>query len=636
MRRLERSAYALLAGAGDIIAVLSPDGRFAEMGPASLRVLGVPPEALLGTAALDWVHPDDRDEVARRLARRLAQDLAGHGHGASADGIGRFACRLRHAAGGWRHLEVTALNRLDDPDVQGIVLNARDVTDRVEAEQRLRASETLYQTLADAAPVGIFQADRDGAIVSANPRFAAIAGLPPDASHGHGWRAALHPDDRKRLDSEWADALASGQPILLNLRFRGADGGITHALCQGSPLADADGRMRGCVGTLTDMTEYVRTADALLMAEARTNAIVDAAADAIVTMDGEGIVHSFNPAAEAMFGIPAGDMMWSRIDRLIPDIVGLLQDGGLAVYQPGGEAHGAGAVREAVAVRGDGRFPIELSVSAVETGGRRVFTGIIRDITARKRAESDLIAAKEAAESADRAKSTFLQVMSHELRTPLNAVIGFAQVIEMRLLGPQDVDRYIDYAGSIRQSGEHLLAIIDDILDITTIEAGGLRLNETPLDPSALVGEALNLVAIQSGKRGVPIHIELEDGLPMLFGDARRLRQVLVNLLSNAVKFSNPGEPAVVRARRGGDSGLELSVTDTGIGIAAEDLPKAMTPFVQVDQSMARRYEGMGLGLSISKRLVEAHGGRLHIDSAPGQGTTVTVALPPGRVMADG
>ena len=622
-----------MATVGDIVAVVSPDGQFADVGAASLRVLGIPPEGLLGTAALDCVHPEDRDNLAQCLARCLGR----HGRGASTATIGPVACRLRHAAGGWRHMEVTAQNRLDDPDVRGIVIHARDVADRVEAEQRLRASETLYQTLARSAPVGIFQTDRDGGIVFANPRFAAIAGLSPDALHGHAWRAGLHPDDRVRLEADWAQAVASGQPVLLNLRFCGGDGGVTFALCQGSPLTDADGRVQGCVGTLTDMTEYVRTADALLMAEARTNAIVDAAADAIITMDGEGIVHSFNPAAEAMFGIPAVDMLWSRIDRLIPDIAGLLQDGGLAVYQPGDEAHGAGAVREAVAVRGsdDGRFPIEVSVSAVETGGRRVFTGIIRDITARKRTESDLIAAKETAESADRAKSTFLQIMSHELRTPLNAVIGFAQVIEMRLLGAGEVERYIDYAGSIRQSGEHLLAIIDDILDITTIEAGGLRLNETPVDPSALVREALNLVAIQSGKRGVPIRIDLEDGLPTLSGDALRLRQVLVNLLSNAVKFSNPGEPAVIRARRRDDGGLELSVTDTGIGIAAEDLPKAMTPFVQVDQSMARRYEGMGLGLSISKRLVEAHGGTLRIDSAPGQGTAVTVALPPGRVMGE-
>ena len=618
-----------MAIAGDVMAVVSRDGRFADVGAASHRVLGIPPESLRGTLALDCVHPDDRGEAARRLAC--------HGSGAPMGAVGPFVCRVRHAAGGWRHMEATAQSLLDDPDIQGIVVNARDVTDRVEAEQRLRASEALYQTLARSAPVGIFQTDREGGLVFANPRFAAIAGLAPDALSGHAWRASLHPDDRTRLEADWARAVTERQPVLLNLRFCGADGGVTFALCQGSPLTDADGRVQGCVGTLTDMTEYVRTADALLMAQARTNAIVDAAADAIVTMDGEGIVHSFNPAAEAMFGVPAADMLWSRIDRLIPDIGRVLQDGELAVYQPGGEARGVGAVREAMAARGDdgSRFPIELSVNAVETGGRRVFIGIIRDITGRKRIESDLIAAKEAAESADRAKSTFLQVMSHELRTPLNAVIGFAQVIEMRLLGAVEVGRYVEYAGSIRQSGEHLLAIIDDILDITTIEAGGLRLSESFVDPSALVGEALNLVAIQAGKCGVPIHIEMEDGLPPLSGDALRLRQVLVNLLSNAVKFSRMGDTVVIRARRGDAGGLALSVTDTGIGIAAEDIPKALIPFAQVDQSMSRRYEGLGLGLSISKRLVEAHGGTLRIDSAPGQGTTVTMDLPPKRIMGD-
>ncbi|MDQ2101798.1 PAS domain S-box protein [Azospirillum isscasi] len=627
MRSLERYVHALMANAGDVMAVVSRDGRFADVGAASLRVLGVLPESLRGTLVLDCVHPDDRGEAARRLAC--------HGSGVPTGAAEPFICRVRHWEGGWRHMEATARSLLNDPDVQGIVINARDVTDRVEAERRLRASEALYQTLARSAPVGIFQTDREGGLVFANPRFAAIAGLTPDALSGHGWRAALHPDDRPRLDADWTRAMAEGQPVLLNLRFCGADGGVTFALCQGSPLSDADGRVQGCVGTLTDMTEYVRTADALLMAEARTNAIVNAAADAIVTMDGEGIVHSFNPAAEAMFGVPAADMLWNRIDRLIPGIGPLLQDGGLAVYQPGGQARGAGAVREAMAVRGNGgaAFPIELSVSAVETGGRRIFTGIIRDITGRKRIESDLIAAKEAAESADRAKSAFLQIMSHELRTPLNAVIGFAQVIEMRLLGAVEVDRYTDYAGSIRQSGEHLLAIIDDILDLTTIEAGGLSLSEGIVDPSALVGEALNLVAIQAGKRGVPIRIEMEDGLPPLSGDALRLRQVLVNLLSNAVKFSRSGESAMIRARRGAAGGLELSVIDTGIGMTAEDIPKALTPFVQVDQSMSRRYEGTGLGLSISKRLVEAHGGALRIDSTPGRGTTVTVDLPPDRIV---
>ena len=273
-----------MANSGDVVALVSRDGRFVEVGAGSLSVLGLPPESLRGKPALDCLHPDDREDAVRRLTSRGAGALAG--------AMGRFVCRVRHAAGGWRHMEMTALSLLDDPDVQGFAINARDVTDRVEAEQRARASDALYQTLAGSAPVGIFQTDREGRLVFANPRFAAIAGLPPDALSGHGWRAALHPDDRSRLEAEWARATAEGAPVLLNLRFCGADGRIAFTLCQGSPLIDPDGRVQGCVGTLTDMTEYVRTADALLVAEARTNAIVDAAADAIVTMDGEGIVHS--------------------------------------------------------------------------------------------------------------------------------------------------------------------------------------------------------------------------------------------------------------------------------------------------------------------------------------------------------
>ncbi|NUB16901.1 PAS domain S-box protein, partial [Azospirillum brasilense] len=229
-----------MAGAGDIVAVLSSDGRFIDVGSAGLGGLGIPPEALLGTPVLERVHPDDREEAVRRLARC--------GHGTSGENGGPCLCRVRHAAGGWRHMETTAFNRPDDPKIRGIVIHARDVTDRVETEQRLRASEALYQTLARSAPVGIFQTDRDGGIVFANPRFAAIAGLSSDALSGHAWRASLHPEDRTRLEADWAQAVAAGLPVLLNLRFCATDGTITFALCQGSPLTDADGRVQGWVG----------------------------------------------------------------------------------------------------------------------------------------------------------------------------------------------------------------------------------------------------------------------------------------------------------------------------------------------------------------------------------------------------
>ena len=623
----ERSVRALLENASDIMVVASRDGLLTYVGGSSLRVLGHAPETMVGTAMLDYLHPDDRGMAFRRLARRIADPDAV---------LEPDVYRVRHAGGGWRHMMAFSRNLLADADVGGIVVNLRDVTERVEAEQRLQASETVYRTLAQSAPVGIFQTDREGGIVFANPRFAIVAGLAPEAVLGHGWRNAVHPDDRARLDAEWARCMAEGQPLLLNLRFLAPGGIVTSVLCQNSPLLDPGGRFQGCVGTITDMTEYVRTADALRMAEARTNAIVEAAADAILTIDDEGIVHSFNRAAEEMFGIPAQEILWHRIDRLLPMPDAARHAGFLRDYRTGQTTRVVGNRRFLTAVRGDGsEFPVELSVSCVEVGGRRMFTGIIRDITERQRIEDELIRAKEAAESADKAKSAFLQVMSHELRTPLNAVIGFAQVIEMRLLGAAEVDRYTDYATSIRQSGEHLLGIIDDILDITKIESGALVLTEGPVDLVELIAQGVNLVAVQAGKRGVLVALDLASDVPPVRGDALRLRQVLVNLLSNGVKFSQPGQTVTIGARCDGEGGgVELFVRDAGIGIAPEDIPRALTPFTQLDQSMTRSQEGTGLGLPISKRLVEAHGGVLRIDSAPGQGTTVTVTLPANRVLS--
>lgn len=627
MRINERAATALMTNTSDVTALLSRDGLFRFVGGASLRVFGYEPEGVVGCPMLDFVHPDDRPDAARRFARRLAEPDAP---------FEPAVYRVRHAAGAWRHVEASARNMLDDPDVQGVIINVRDVTDRVEAEGRLRASEALYQTLARSAPVGIFQTDAAGGITFANPRFAQITRLDADALPGHGWRDAVHPDDRDRFDAEWKRCTAEGRAVLINLRFVGPDGATTSVLCQGSPLADGEGRFQGFVGTLTDMTEYVRTAEALRMAEARTDAIVDAAADAILTADEEGIIHSFNRAAVEMFGIPADEIVWGRIDRLLPSADAARHAGYLGGFPVGRTIRVAGQDDGPVmAVRGDGTlFPVELAVSCVEVAGRRLFIAVIRDITERVRIERELIGAKEAAESADSAKSAFLQVMSHELRTPLNAVIGFAQVIEMRLIGATEVERYTEYAASIRQSGEHLLGIIEDILDITKIESGKLELLDGPVDVTDLVGQGLNLIAIQAGKRGVAVAIDLSDDLPPVRGDTLRLRQVLVNLLSNGVKFSKPGDTVTIGARPAAGGGVEMFVRDTGIGMAEEDIPKALIPFNQVDQSMTRGYEGTGLGLPICKRLVEAHNGTLRIDSAPGQGTTVTVTLPAERVMS--
>jgi len=621
----QRYFDALLANSTDVMGVLSRDGRFVFVGDNVRKVFGHAPEEVVGRPLTDFAHPADRAALAERLAFRAASPPGT---------FGTSAFRMRDSAGNWRHVEATGCNLLDDPEVQGMVGNIRDVTERVEAERRRRESEALYHTLAEAAPVGMFRVGANGRMLFANRRMAVLTGLSAARIMAEGWFAAVHPDDRPRLEDEWARTLAAGAPLMTNARLLGAEGTTAAVFLQTTPVRDADGLLQGCIGSLTDMSEYVRTAEALLVAEARNRSVVEAAADAILTVDEEGIVHSFNPAAEAMFGLGAAEIVWHRLDRLIPDGAVDRHKAYLRMPGPPGKPLAGGCFGDIQARRADGTlFPIELSVAALEVQGRRLFTAIVRDVTERKRIEAELIRARDAAEAADLAKSAFLATMSHELRTPLNAVIGFAQVIEMRLLGPDALDRYTEYASSIRQSGEHLLGIIDDILDISKIEAGSLQLGETPVDVTDVLGQSLNLIAMQAGKRGVAVTLDLERELPPLRVDELRLRQILVNLLSNAVKFSDAGGQVTVSARRADGGGFDFVVRDEGVGMAPEDIPKALERFSQVDQSMTRRHEGTGLGLPLTKRLVELHGGSLRIDSAPGQGTTVTVHLPAARVM---
>jgi two-component system, cell cycle sensor histidine kinase PleC len=241
--------------------------------------------------------------------------------------------------------------------------------------------------------------------------------------------------------------------------------------------------------------------------------------------------------------------------------------------------------------------------------------------------------ARHAAESANRSKSRFLAMMSHELRTPLNAIIGFSDLMQNQSLGLLQPAKYREYAQDIHVSGQNLLAVINDVLDMAKIEGGKMVLFEEAIDLGEQISAATRFVAERARQSQIALVREIASGLPPLLADQRSVRHILLNLLANAVKFTPGGGRVTVRAGRTADRGLELAVADTGIGMSPEHIEIALTPFGQVANEYTRRHDGTGLGLPLVKSLAELHGAALRIDSALGTGTTVRIAFPPQRVL---
>jgi cell cycle sensor histidine kinase DivJ len=252
---------------------------------------------------------------------------------------------------------------------------------------------------------------------------------------------------------------------------------------------------------------------------------------------------------------------------------------------------------------------------------------VTRDISARKAQEDEILKARDAAESANRAKTQFLANMSHELRTPLNAIIGFSEILNRELYGRIGEERYREYAHLIHDSGEHLLSVVNEVLDMSKIEAGKFDIVHEHFDVQALVKSCCEIMRHQGEKKLVEVRINAEPDLPELVADKRACKQILLNLLANAIKFTEAGGFVEVSARRL-EENIELAVADDGIGIAEKDIPKLGNPFVQAESSYDRSYEGAGLGLSVVKGLVRLHGGTFEIESVLGEGTTVIICLP--------
>ncbi|MGE5093807.1 MAG: response regulator [Betaproteobacteria bacterium] len=360
------------------------------------------------------------------------------------------------------------------------------------------------------------------------------------------------------------------------------------------------------------------------ISQAQLAGILDIADDAIISVDENQRIILFNKGAERIFGYSAGEAMGQPLEMLLPAAARIAHSGHVADFRQSAKAARRMAERSEIAGRRrDGtEFPAEASISRLGDGPHVIYTAILRDVTQQKRQAEMLRAAKQAAEVAVQAKSMFLANMSHEIRTPLNAVIGMTSL----LLHTELSEEQRDFVETIRSSGDALLTVINEILDFTKIELGNLELDIHPFDVRRAIEASLDLVAGNAADKNINLAYLVDDSVPpILVSDGSRLRQILLNLLSNAVKFTRRGEVVVnVEASRSGQADYELhfSVSDTGIGISAEERDKLFKPFSQVDASTTREYGGTGLGLVISKRLAEMLGGRIWVESTPGRGST--------------
>ncbi|MDC8760037.1 response regulator [Janthinobacterium fluminis] len=508
-------------------------------------------------------------------------------------------------------------------------------------ELALERSNAELQTIIDHMPAMVAYWDADMRNQFGNRIYLDHFGLTPAQMRGMHIRDVIG-EEKYRDNQPFVDAALRGEAPMFERVLPDAQGGERHTLVSYVPDLE-QGRVVGFYSFVTDVTTLRRARAAEAAAQTQLQAVVDAASEfAIIATDPAGVINLFSVGAQRMLGYAAAEM----IGRQSPSPIHLPQE----VLARGAELSaelgrpvqgfdvfverargGQTESREWTYVRKDGsHLPVSLVVSAIRDGGGALagFLGVAKDITGQRQLQASLLAAKEQAEAASRAKSEFVANMSHEIRTPMNAVLGMAYLLGATKLAPEQ-RKYLDM---IRVSGQSLLGILNDILDFSKVEAGRMELAYSPF----LLGDVLNalatIMAVNAGEKELELAIGIEPDVPqMLVGDALRLQQVLINLSGNAIKFTERGEVSLLveQLRRDGDTALlRFRVRDSGIGMDAGQQARLFSAFSQADASMTRRFGGTGLGLAICRRLVELMGGGIEVRSALGQGSEFCVTLP--------
>lgn len=617
LRLLERAVEASSSSISMVDAT-QPDMPLIYVNPAFERITGYSREEVIGRNCRFLQETETAQQGLDEMRAVLSEGRAGEFlvHNYRKDGT-PF----------WNDLRIAPVH-----DEQGRLTHfigiSDDVTERREAGDALYKSEERLRRSQLYANIGTWDWNiRTGELICSE-RICSLFGYPKsrqDSSYKNYFNN-IHPDDRQRLVDALNACVYQGAEFNIELRCVWPDGMVRWLLERGDVVRAEDGTPLNMLGVVQDITKRKLVELENMEQQARLlifKHIIENVADAVITIDPAGIIRSFNPAAEKLFGYSAAEITGCNVNLLMPEPYHSEHSQYLARYNAGQSAGIMGKQLELTGLHKDGTiFPVELSVSAMEIEQSRHFAGILRDISQRKQHEREIIAARDEAEHANKAKSEFLSSMSHELRTPMNAILGFGQLLEIEAGLNEDQADYVD---EMLKAGRHLLELINEVLDLAKIESGNINLSLESLSCTELVAECLALVKPIAQVRDITVKDALA-GDYVIRADRTRLKQVLLNLLSNAIKYNRPqGEVSVQVSVHQGL--VRFAVSDTGYGIPAARQQEVFQPFSRLGAEESD-IEGTGIGLTISRRLMKMMGGVIGMESEEGRGSVFWIELP--------
>ena len=518
----------------------------------------------------------------------------------------------------------------DKGKLLGIVNIVVDITESKKAEEAIREREHFLRTVIDTAPAYILFIDEMFIFRQVNKAYAEMNGLSIDKVIGRRVEEFVPKHIMVQIVGQVEKMLDEKIMIPFEIKYM-VQNQMHYFYAAVNPVYSDQGEYQGFIYVGVDISEQRRAAEALFESETKFRALTESAPDGIFILNDDKKITFWNAAAESIFNFKASEALGKHISGLLvaEEDIDEYEQQMMDFYDLDSGTISANNMEMAAVDKFGRKFPVDLSFSGLKVQGRWMGIGIARDISQRKAMEADLQQAKELAEAANKAKSEFLANMSHEIRTPMNAILGFSQLLQNKVAGEQEKS----YVDAINTSGKSLLSLINDILDLSKIEAGRLELEYEAINPYNIFREIENIFSFKISEKGLEFHTEMDKDIPHgLILDEIRLRQVLVNLVGNALKFTSEGYIKISVNKEYSDNdesklNLIFSVRDSGIGIQQDQQDNIFEAFKQQSGQSTRKFGGTGLGLAISKRLVEMMGGEITLASTIGEGSTFKVKL---------